>query len=77
VAIEAYGNAKYEWLKSFLELPNGIPSHDTFSRVFPRIEPQQFQEGFLSLVNAIVGELELNVIAIDGKTMKQSYDRKD
>jgi hypothetical protein len=77
VAIEAYGNAKYEWLKSFLELPNGIPSHDTFSRVFARIEPQQFQEGFLSWVNAIVGELELNVIAIDGKTMKQSYDRND
>ena len=77
VAIEAYGNAKYEWLKSFLELPNGIPSHDTFSRVFARIEPQQFQEGFLSWVNAIVWELELNVIAIDGKTMKQSYDRND
>jgi len=77
VAIEAYGNAKYEWLKSFLELPNGIPSHDTFSRVFARIEPQQFQECFLSWVNAIVGELELNVIAIDGKTMKQSYDRND
>jgi predicted transposase YbfD/YdcC len=78
VAIEAYGNAKYEWLKSFLELPNGIPPHDTFSRVFARVEPQQFQECFLSLVNAIVGELELNVIAaIDGKTMKQSYDRND
>ena len=77
VAIEAYGNAKYEWLKSFLELPNGIPSHDTFSRVFARIEPQQFQECFLSWVNAIVAELELNVIAIDGKTMKQSYDGND
>jgi predicted transposase YbfD/YdcC len=77
VAIEGYGNAKYEWLKSFLELPNGIPSHDTFSRVFARIEPQQFQEGFLSWVNAIIGELELNVIAIDGKKMKQSYDRND
>lgn len=77
VAIEAYGNAKYEWLKSFLELRNGIPSHDTFSRVFARIEPQQFQECFLSWVKAIVGELELNVIAIDGKTMKQSYDRND
>jgi hypothetical protein len=77
VAREAYGNAKYEWLKSFLELPKGIPSHDTFSRVFARIEPQQFQECFLSWVNAIVGELELNVIAIDGKTIKQSYDRND
>ena len=77
VAIEAYGNAKYEWLKSFLELPNGIPSHDTFSRVFARIEPQQFQECFLSWVNSIVKELKLEVIAIDGKTMKQSYDRND
>jgi predicted transposase YbfD/YdcC len=75
--IEAYGNAKYEWLKTFLELPNGIPSHDTFSRVFARIEPQQFQECFLSWVNSIVGELKLEVIAIDGKTMKQSYDRND
>ncbi|MEG4854021.1 ISAs1 family transposase [Microcoleus sp. B5-D4] len=45
--------------------------------LFARIEPQQFQECFLSWVNAIVGELELNVIAIDGKTMKQSYDRND
>jgi hypothetical protein len=77
VAIEAYGNAKYEWLKSFLELPNGIPSHDTFSRVFALIEPQHFQECFLSWVNARVAELELNVIAIDSKTMKQSYDRND
>jgi hypothetical protein len=75
VAIEAYGNAKYEWLKSFLELANGIPSHDTFSRVFYRIKPQQFQECFLSWVNSIVKELELEVLAIDGKTMKQSYDR--
>ncbi|MEG4109684.1 ISAs1 family transposase [Microcoleus sp. S13_C5] len=44
---------------------------------FARIEPQQFQQCFLSWVNAIAGELELNVIAIDGKTMKQSYDRND
>ena len=77
VGIEAYGNAKYEWLKSFLKLPNGIPSHDTFSRVFARIEPQQFQECFLSWVNSIVKELKLEVIAIDGKTMKQFYDRND
>jgi len=74
-SLEAYGNAKYEWLKSFLELANGIPSHDTFSRVFYRIEPQQFQECFMSWVNSIVKELELEVLAIDGKTMKQSYDR--
>ena len=75
-AIELYGKTKYEWLKGFLELPNGIPSHDTFSRVFARIEPKQFQECFLSWVNSITKKLELEVIAIDGKTMKQSYDRK-
>jgi predicted transposase YbfD/YdcC len=74
-AIELYGKTKYEWLKGFLELPNGIPSHDTFSRVFARLEPKQFQECFLSWVNSITKKLELEVIAIDGKTMKQSYDR--
>ena len=46
VAIEIYGKAKYECLKGFLELSNGIPSHDTFSRVFARIEPQKFQDSF-------------------------------
>ena len=74
-AIELYGKAKYEWLRGFLKLPNGIPSHDTFSRVFARLEPKQFQECFLSWVNSITKKLELEVIAIDGKTMKQSYDR--
>ncbi|NEO95956.1 MAG: ISAs1 family transposase, partial [Moorea sp. SIO3G5] len=75
VAIETYGKAKYEWLKEFLELPNGIPSHDTFSRVFARINPEEFQNGFLSWVNSITQKLGVEVIAIDGKTLKQSYDR--
>lgn len=74
VGMETYGQAKFGWLKSFLELPNGIPSHDTFSRVFARIEPQQFQDCFLSWVKSITQKLEIEVIAIDGKTMKQSYD---
>jgi hypothetical protein len=77
VAIEAYGNAKYEWLKSFLELANGLPSHDTFIRVFCRSESQQFQECFFSCVNSIVTELELEFMAIDGKTLKQYYDRNN
>ncbi|WP_333059079.1 MULTISPECIES: transposase family protein [unclassified Microcoleus] len=47
VTIEAYGNAKDEWLKSFLELPNGIPSHDRFSRVFSRIEPPILRTVFI------------------------------
>lgn len=75
VAIETYGKGKYEWLKGFLELPNGIPSHDTFSRVFSRIEPEEFQNSFLNWVNTITQKLDVEVIAIDGKTLKQSYDR--
>jgi DDE_Tnp_1-associated len=75
VGIETYGRAKYEWLKSFLELPNGIPSHETFSRVFARIDPQQFQNCFLSWVKTIAEKLEVEIIAVDGKTLKQSYAR--
>ena len=75
VAIETYGRAKYEWLQQFLELSNGIPSHDTFARVFARIEPQQFQECFLSWIKSISKITEGEVIAIDGKTLKHSYDK--
>ena len=53
IEIEIYGQAKHEWLKQFLELPNGIPSHDTFSRVFSRLEPEQFQNCFLNWVKSI------------------------
>ena len=75
VGIETYGKAKYEWLKEFLELPNGIPSHDTFSRVFSRINTSEFQQCFSSWVNSITEKLGVEVIAIDGKTLKKSYDR--
>ena len=75
VAIETYGKAKYEWLKEFLELPNGIPSHDTFRRVFSRLDPDEFQECFLNWVNVITEKLGIDFIAIDGKTLRQSYDR--
>ena len=49
VAIETYGKAKQEWLSSFLELPNGIPSHDTFGRVFSALDPEILEHNFLSL----------------------------
>ncbi|MFH7028219.1 MAG: ISAs1 family transposase [Heteroscytonema crispum UTEX LB 1556] len=75
VAIETYGQAKQEWLKQFLELPNGIPSHDTFARVFARIDPQQFQECFLSWVKSVAQITDGEVIAIDGKRLKHSYDK--
>jgi predicted transposase YbfD/YdcC len=76
LAIEEYGKAKYEWLKTFLKLPNEIPSHDTFSRVFARLNPVEFEQCFLNWVNSITEKLGVDVIAIDGKTMKQSYDRE-
>ena len=76
VAIETYGQAKYEWLKEFLALPNGVPSHDIFSRVWSRINPSEFQECFQVWVNSITEKLGVEVIAIDGKTLRQSYDRQ-
>jgi predicted transposase YbfD/YdcC len=74
-AIETYGCAKYEWLKTFLELPNGIPSHDTFARVFAQINPQEFQECFLNWMKSITKITNGEVVAIDGKTLRGSYDQ--
>ena len=77
VAVETYGKGKQEWLETFLELPHGIPSHDTFSRVLALIDPQQMQECFLSWVKHLSDQLDLNVISIDGKTARGSYDRQE
>jgi len=74
VDIEAFGKAKEEWLKTFLALPNGIPSHDTFGRVFARIDAQQFEQCFLSWVQSLNEKIS-GVVAIDGKTVRRSHDR--
>jgi len=74
VAMEAFGKAKHDWFKGFLELPNGIPSHDTFGRVFARLCPEQCQQGFASWVQSVAQRVE-QVIAIDGKTARRSHDR--
>lgn len=76
VAIETYGNAKRSWLESFLSLPNGIPSHDTFARVFARLDPQALEASFQQWVKALISTLDAQLIAIDGKTAKGSYDRE-
>ena len=77
VAVETYGKRKREWLETFLELPYGIPSHDTFSRVFALIDPQQFHECFLAWVQQITDNLDIHLINIDGKTSRGSYDREN
>ncbi len=73
--IEDFGKAKHAWLKSFLALPNGIPSHDTVRRLFERLDPEQFQKGFLGWVEALHEATEHPVIALDGKTLRRSFDR--
>jgi predicted transposase YbfD/YdcC len=76
VAVEPFGKAKETWFKRFLELPNGIPSHDTFGRVFALLSPAHFQECFLSWIQAVAQVVEGQVVAIDGKTLRRSYDRR-
>lgn len=75
VAIETFGKAKYEWFKQFLELPNGIPSHDTFGRVFGALDPEQFQSCFLNWISAVSEITQGQVIALDGKTLRRSHDK--
>ncbi len=76
VAIETYGKANLAWLETFLDLPYGIPSHDTFGRVFGMLEAQELQNSFLAWVSSITEKLGLELIHIDGKTAKGSYDRE-
>lgn len=72
--IEEFGRAKFKWLKTFLELPHGIPSHDTFGRVFARLDPDAFEACFRRWTEAVAGEIA-GVVAVDGKTLRRSFDR--
>ena len=74
VDIAMFGEAKEEWFKGFLELPNAIPSHDTFGDVFARIDPEQFKNCFIEWVKA-VNELTRGLVSVDGKTLKRSHDK--
>jgi predicted transposase YbfD/YdcC len=76
VDIELFGNTKIAWLKSFLDLPNGIPSHDTFGRVFAKIDPEEFESSFMEWVQAINQLTQGQVIAIDGKQLRGSHDKQ-
>jgi len=75
VDVEAFGTAKAGWLRTFLALPNGIPSHDTFGRVFAALDPAAVEAAFLGWIRGLVVEAAGEVVAIDGKTVRRSHDR--
>jgi hypothetical protein len=84
-AVAEYGRSKEEWFKAFLALPNGIPSHDTFWRVFRALDPEQFERCFMNWIQAVSETLAKQavaketvaqqVVAIDGKTLRRSHDK--
>ena len=77
--IELYGQLKEKWLRQFLSLPNGIPSHDTFRRVFMLVNADQFERCFLAWTRAVFSAPstdEARQIAVDGKAMRRSFDRR-
>ena len=73
--IELFGKEKSDWLGTFLELPHGIPSHDTFARVFSLLIPEQLERCFLTWMQALAQASGGRLIAIDGKTLRRSFDK--
>jgi predicted transposase YbfD/YdcC len=73
-SVQAFGKSKEVWLRTFLDLENGIPSHDTFGRVFSLLAPDAFQQAFREWVRIIQGKVE-GLVAVDGKTVRGSHDR--
>ena len=73
---EEFGEAKEEWLRQFLELPHGIPSNDTFARVFSMLDPSEFQRSFINWVKDLQELTRGKLVAIDGKTARHSFDHK-
>jgi len=72
--VEAFGETREAWLRQFLELPHGIPSHDTFGRVFAALDPAAFGRCFMSWVRGVAELSEGAIVAIDGKAVRRSYD---
>jgi predicted transposase YbfD/YdcC len=72
--VAQFGRCKFKWFKTFLELPNGIPSHDTFGRVFAALDPQAFEACFMRWIGELATASAGRLIAIDGKTIRRSLD---
>ena len=75
VEIEDFGEAKQEWFSMYLHLENGIPSHDTFRRLFMILDPEKFLEIFIKWVAAVTKNTDLKQICVDGKTLRRSFDK--
>lgn len=73
VDMEDFGEAKKEWFETFLDLKNGIPSHDTFCRVFGMIKPKEFGEVFMRWTESLRKQVSQEIVAIDGKSIRRSY----
>ena len=76
VYVEMFGKSKEAWFRTFLDLPNGVPSHDTFGDVFARLDPDRFQECFQEWSQGVAELLPGEVVAIDGKTLRRSHDKR-
>ena len=74
-SIEVWGEVRLDWLRQFVPLENGIPSHDTIARVFAALDSKQFQASFLRWMSSLCPSLEGQIVAIDGKTARGSHDR--
>jgi len=72
--IEMFGQSKEKWFRSFLDLPSGIPSHDTFRRVFNMLDPGSFEKCFMAWIDDLAEASQGRLIAIDGKTIRRSLD---
>ena len=77
IEIVEFGEAKEDWFKQFLKLPNGIPSHDTFGRVFSILNPDVFEKCFREWTNTVKKEMDREVIALDGKSVRRSHGKND
>lgn len=72
--LEEYGQAQAEWFNQFLELPHGIPSPDTFRRVLSRLKPDELSQCFVNWTDALRESIDRDIVAIDGKTLRRSFD---
>jgi len=75
VDMELFGQCKETWFRTFLKLPYGIPSHDTFGRVFSALDTKVFSECFVKWIASVTLVTKGSIVAIDGKTLRRSFDR--